>query len=78
VVNPTSATGINALNPDNPQPSINQWSLDIQRRLPFDIVLTVGYVGNKGSHIDQTVELNAPAPSILPNPNSRRPIPVLR
>lgn len=75
VVNPTSATGINALNPDNPQPSVAQWSLDVQRRLPFDIVLSVGYVGNKGSHIDQTVELNAPAPSILPNPNGRRPIP---
>ena len=75
VVNPTSATGINALNPDNPQPSVAQWSLDVQRRLPFDIVLSVGYVGNKGSHIDQTVELNAPRPSILPNPNARRPIP---
>ena len=75
MVNPTSATGINALNPDNPQPSVAQWSLDVQRRLPFDIVLSVGYVGNKGSHIDQTVELNAPAPSILSNPNGRRPIP---
>ena len=75
VVNPTSATGINALNPDNPQPSVAQWSLDVQRRLPFDIVLSVGYVGNKGSHLDQTVELNAPAPSILSNPNGRRPIP---
>ncbi len=75
VVNPTSPTGINALSPDNPQPSVAQWSLDVQRRLPFDIVLSVGYVGNKGTHIDQTVELNAPAPSILPNPNSRRPIP---
>ena len=74
-VNPTSATGINALSPDNNQPYVSQWSLDVQRRLPFDIVLSAGYVGNKGSHLDQTVELNAPAPSILPNPNSRRPIP---
>lgn len=75
VVNPTIATGINALSPDNFQPYTSQWSLDVQRRLPFDTVLTVGYVGNKGTHIDQTVELNAPPPSILPNPNSRRPIP---
>lgn len=75
VVNPTIATGINALSPDNPQPYITQWSLDVQRRLPFDTVLTIGYVGNKGTHIDQTVELNAPAPSILPNPGGRRPIP---
>lgn len=74
-VNLTSATGINALSPDNNQPYTSQWSLDVQRRLPFDIVLSTGYVGNKGTHIDQTVELNAPPPSILPNPNSRRPIP---
>jgi hypothetical protein len=74
-VNPTSSTGINALDPANNQPYVSQWSLDVQRRLPFDTVLTVGYVGNKGTHIDQTVELNAPAPSILPNPGARRPIP---
>lgn len=74
-VNPTSSTGINALSPANNQPYVNQWSLDVQRRLPFDTVISVGYVGNKGTHIDQTVELNAPAPSILPNPGGRRPIP---
>jgi hypothetical protein len=39
VVNPTSATGINALEPTNPQPYTTQWSLDVQRRLPFDTVL---------------------------------------
>ncbi len=74
-VNPTSATGINALDPANNQPYVSQWSLDVQRRLPGDIVVTVGYVGNKGTHLDQTVELNAPSPSILPNPGGRRPIP---
>jgi hypothetical protein len=79
VVNPTSATGITALNPDNNQPYTTQWSLDVQRRLPFDTVLTVGYVGNKGTHIDNTVELNAPLPALstaLPRDvNLRRPIP---
>jgi Carboxypeptidase regulatory-like domain/TonB dependent receptor len=74
-VNPTNATGINALSPDNNQPYVTQWSVDVQRRLPFDVVLSVGYVGNKGTHIDQTVELNAPAPAIGGNANARRPIP---
>ncbi len=74
VVSPTLATGINALDPANNQPYVSQWSLDVQRRLPFDLVLSAGYVGNKGTHIDQTVELNAPAPSILANPGGRRPI----
>ncbi len=74
-VNPTSATGINALSPANDQPYVTQWSLDVQRRLPFDVVLSVGYVGNKGTHIDQTVELNAPPPAVGGNANARRPIP---
>jgi hypothetical protein len=74
-VNPTSATGINALSPDNNQPYVTQWSVDVQRRLPLDFVLSVGYVGNKGTHIDQTVELNAPPPAVGGNANARRPIP---
>jgi hypothetical protein len=73
-VSATSATGVNALSPDNFQPYVSQWSLDVQRRLPFDTVLSVGYVGNKGTHIDQTVELNAPPPGIGGNANARRPI----
>ncbi len=75
-VNPANATGINALSPDNNQPYTTQWSLDVQRRLPLDFVLSVGYVGNKGTHLDQTVELNAPPPAIGGNVNARRPIPL--
>src|SRR4030095_5339874 len=75
VVSPTLATGINALDPANNQPYVSQWSLDVQRRLPFDVVLSAGYVGNKGTHIDQTVELNAPSPAVGGNANARRPIP---
>ncbi len=70
----TRATGLNMLDEKNNQPYISQWSLDIQRRLPFDAVLSVGYVGNKGTHIDNTVELNSPDPD-LALPNTRRPIP---
>ncbi len=74
VVNPTNATGINALSPDNNQPYVSQWSFDVQRRLPFNTVISVGYVGNKGTHIDNTVELNAPPPAVGGNPNALRPI----
>src|SRR5262249_30571011 len=77
-VNPLSATSVNALNPDNFEPYVSQWSLDVQRRLPFGTVLSIGYVGNKGTHIDQTVELNAPPPAIGGNANSRRPIQVFQ
>ena len=75
-VNQTTPTNANALNPDDYQPRINQWSFDIQRQLPWSSVLTLGYVGNKGSHIDNTVELNNPDPGLssLPTtPQQRRP-----
>jgi hypothetical protein len=72
--NNARATGLNALDPKNNQPYITQWSLDVQRRLPFDTVIGVGYVGNKGTHIDNTVEFNAPTPSLV-DPNTRRVIP---
>jgi hypothetical protein len=74
-VNNTRATGLNALDERNNQPYITQWSLDVQRRLPFDTVLSVGYVGNKGTHIDNTVEFNAPTPIVGVDPNTRRPVP---
>ena len=28
-----------------------EWSMDVQRELPHDLVLTVGYVGNRGLHL---------------------------
>ncbi len=73
-VNRTTPTGLIAVNPDNFQPYTSQWSLDVQRRLPYDIVLSVGYVGNKGTHVDNTVQINAPPPAVGGNPNDRRPI----
>jgi hypothetical protein len=73
-VNRTTPTGLIAVNPDNFQPYTSQWSLDVQRRLPFDMTLLVGYVGNKGTHVDNTVQLNAPPPVVGGNPNDRRPI----
>jgi hypothetical protein len=79
-VDNTRATNANALNPDNFEPRIIQWSFDIQRQLPFSSVLTVGYVGNKGTHIDNTVELNNPDPGLssLPTtPQQRRPYQLL-
>ncbi len=75
-VDNTRPTNANALNPDDFEPRIAQWSLDLQRQLPFNMVLTIGYVGSKGTHIDNTVELNNPDPGLssLPTtPQQRRP-----
>ncbi len=63
VVNRSIGTSANVLNTDNFQPQVNQWSMDIQRRLPFSMVLNVGYIGSKTSHLDNTVEANSPDPA---------------
>jgi hypothetical protein len=77
-VNPASPTNANVLNTDNFQPYVAQWSFDIQRRLPWRTTLTVGYVGNKTTHLDNTVEKNNPDPFIPSGPadtvQARRPI----
>jgi hypothetical protein len=76
---PTSLANANVLTTDNFQPYVAQWSFDIQRRLPWDATLSVGYVGSKTSHLDNTVERNNPDPFIPANAQdtiqSRRPIP---
>ncbi len=72
----TSAARTNVLlfPPDNKASSVVQWSFDIQRALPARIFLTVGYVGSKTSHIDNSVpNFNNPDPSPNTDFNSRRP-----
>jgi hypothetical protein len=60
--------------PDNKSSSVVQWSFDVQRALPYKVFLTVGYVGSKTSHIDNTVpNFNSPDPSTNTDFNSRRP-----
>ncbi|MEX2262302.1 MAG: TonB-dependent receptor [Bryobacteraceae bacterium] len=68
-------TNVLAFTPDNKASSVVQWSLDIQRELPWSTILTAGYVGSKTSHIDNTISnFNSPAtPSTDTDFNSRRP-----
>ncbi len=76
-VNNSSIINANTLNPKNLQPRVMQWSFDIQRQLPGRVALTVGYVGSKGTHVDNAVELNNPDPGLNSLPTTaqqRRPI----
>lgn len=43
-------------------PYIQQWSFDIQRRLPKDVILDVGYYGSKGTHLLGEVDINEAYP----------------
>ncbi len=76
-INRSSAISANVLNPENFQPVVYQWSLDVQRRLPGDLTLNVGYVGSKTAHLDNTVEFNSPDPAFntaSSSLQSRRPV----
>jgi len=67
-------TNVLAFSPDNKASSVVQWSFDIQRELPWETILTVGYVGSKTSHIDNTIgNFNSPPPSTNTDFNTRRP-----
>ncbi|MGC4050662.1 MAG: hypothetical protein QM757_14905 [Paludibaculum sp.] len=39
---------------------ISQWFLDVQRNLPWDALLTVGYIGTKGTHLHNIRNINLP------------------
>ncbi|MFN7919231.1 MAG: TonB-dependent receptor [Bryobacteraceae bacterium] len=63
------------LEPDRRERDNWQWSLDIQRELPGQLSLTVGYVGSKTSHSANSYEnYNGALPSLNSNFQSRRPV----
>ena len=62
-LDPRSRINANTLNRHDYEPRLHQWSFGVQRQLPWQSVLDVGYVGSKGVHLDNTVEKNEPDPS---------------
>jgi hypothetical protein len=51
-----------------------QWSFDVQRALPLNVFVTIGYVGSVSKHLDTTVPgYNNALPSPNTDVNSRRP-----
>jgi hypothetical protein len=60
--------------PDTKDSDVWKWNFDVQRELPFNMAVTIGYVGNKGTHTGNSIGNYNDA---LPSPNtdfqSRRP-----
>jgi outer membrane receptor protein involved in Fe transport len=56
-VNPVTVR-VRAVNPEAVHPSLDQWNLGIQRLLPGDILMTIDYVGTKGTHLSVLRNLN--------------------
>ncbi len=49
------------------QPYAEQWNLDVQRQLKYDIVVDVGYYGSRGVHQLSQVDINEPLPGAYVN-----------
>ena len=54
---PAPATlGNYALDPHYPLPYVQAWNLDIQKTLPWGVLLNLGYNGTRGNHLDTVIE----------------------
>ena len=61
---PTASTpGNYALDPHYRLPYVEVWNIDVQKTLPWGVVLNVGYNGSKGNHLDITSAPRASASS---------------
>jgi outer membrane receptor protein involved in Fe transport len=49
---------LRAINPQSVMPSIDQWNLGLQHMLPGNMILTMDYVGTKGTHLSILRNLN--------------------
>jgi outer membrane receptor protein involved in Fe transport len=65
---------LNALDPNLRTPYVQQWNLNVQRQLPGNMVLTVAYVGTKGTKLRDQYNVNQPVPGAAAVA-SRRPYP---
>jgi hypothetical protein len=60
---------ISAINPGLINPYVQQYSLGIQRQLPYEMLLETSYVGNVGRHLVRQPNVNFPdLPSVAANP----------
>lgn len=60
-----------ALDPHYPMPYVEVWNLDVQKRLPWGIVMNIGYNGSKGNHLDITSAPRATASSPNTDPTNQ-------
>jgi hypothetical protein len=54
----TNAPSVGAFDPNLHIPTVHEWSLTIQRELPWNTVVQVGYVGKHGTHLFRAYDIN--------------------
>ncbi len=75
---PPSVVATQNINRDFREGYVQQWNLTVQRELPGSMILDVGYVGNKGTHLTELPFYNIPLPQKPGDTRSlqdRRPFP---
>ncbi len=60
---------VRAVNPNSPNPSVQQWSAGIQRSLPWHMFVQADYVGTKTTHLTALSDFNQPINGVVPYPN---------
>jgi hypothetical protein len=63
-----NTVGNYALDPHYHLPYVAAWNLDVQKTLPWNVVLNVGYSGSKGNHLDITSAPRATTSSSATDP----------
>ncbi len=59
---------LSIIDPNARSPRVQQYSIDVQRQLPFGVAFEVGYVGSHSSHLTQAtanININALNPALL-------------
>jgi len=73
----TVTTGSYAVDPHYRLPYVQAWNLDVQKTLPWGVVLNAGYNGSKSSRLDVTSSprrsLSSPTTNYNPPPDCRLP-----
>jgi hypothetical protein len=68
--------GLRMIQPDRKDRDVWQWNFNVERELPWQVLLDVGYVGSKTTHSANSVDnINAPSPSPDSNFQARRQYP---
>ena len=70
-----AAVGINVQEPSMPDQYSEQWFFDLQRELPYDILMTVGYSGNGARQLVVGLDYNLPYGPAASTVASRRIFP---
>jgi hypothetical protein len=70
-----SRVRIRAVDPATPTPYVQQWSLGLQRELPWSLLGEVNYVGTHSSHLNVLADLNQPFFNPDGSIQSTRPFP---